>query len=183
MFAVVSFDFGGNFYSTKTYVFKTDVEKLVLGDIVVVEGINPGETELAVFVQYKKHKKDEARERKSLLKKAHKNTLKSLMKKNVESFKDIKIPKIHSHHYRTQFKDNKELSDLEIKQKIIRNLCVSPIRPTENQVTVRYFFGSMRISLRNNEVVSLVKVGNKTTWIRPRVLEQIAEEYINQAFE
>lgn len=40
----------------------------------------------------------------------------------------------------------------------------------------------MRISLRNNEVVSLVKIGI-VGWTRPKILEQIAEEYIAQEFE
>lgn len=184
MFAIVSFDFVGNFYSTKRYIFKTDVKNLVCGDVVVVEGKKPGETVLAIFVGYKPY--DKGPERKSLLKKAHKNTLKSLMKKRVETFKDIKIPKIYCHFYRTQFSGNRELNDFEIKQKIIRNLCVSPIRSfnsTENGITERHFFGSMRISVRNNEIVSLVRVSNKRKWIRPFVLEEIAEEYLDQVFE
>ena len=97
-------------------------------------------------------------------------------------FKDIEIPNIAYHNYKTQFKKNSGLSDLEIKQKIIRNICVSPSIPDKKNGTVRYFFGGMRISLRNNEVVSLVKIGI-VGWTRPKILEQIAEEYIAQEFE
>lgn len=180
MFAIVRFDFIGNPYSPQKYIFKTDVENLVEGDIVVVEGINVGESILAVFVRYQEQ--DDGENRKLLLKKAHKNTLKSLMRKRVELFKNVEIPRLCYHHYRTQFKNNGGLSDLEIKQKIIRNICVSPSIAKNKKGTVRYFFGGMRISIRDNEIVSLVKIGIEG-WVRPKVLEQIAEEYIAQEFE
>ena len=85
MFAIVNFNFIGNIYKNNTYTFKTDVKNLVEGDIVVVEGIEIGETVLAVFVRYKKQ--DGGQERKSLLKRAHKNTLKSLIEKGWKCLK------------------------------------------------------------------------------------------------
>ena len=90
MFAIVSFDFFGNHHNKKRYIFKTDVENLVRGDVVVVEGKCVDETKLAVFVQYKE--RDERKEHRSLIKKAHANTLKSLVRNRVDSFKDIKYP-------------------------------------------------------------------------------------------
>lgn len=176
-FALVSFAFNGGFFNEKKYLFKTEVKGLVKGDVVVVEGRNEGETTLAVFSKYV----DEdlfPQQRKVLLKKAHKNTLKSVMKKQVELFKDVTIAKGMCNQYRILFKNNETLSDDEIRIKIIRNLSVAAQRFSPHKNTYRYFFGTMQLVLKDGVLCNLTQHKQNVVWIRPNLLDELAEQYL-----
>lgn len=177
-FALVSFAFNGGFYHEKKYLFKTEVKGLVKGDVVVVEGINEGETTLAVFSKYVSEDMFPEHQRKVLLKKAHKNSLKSVMKKRVELFKNITISNGMCDEYRRLFKNNETLSDDEVRIKIIRNLSVAARRFSPHKNTYRYFFGKMQLVLKDEVLCNLAEHKQNVIWIRPNSLDELAEQYL-----
>lgn len=179
-FALVSFAFNGGFYDEKKYLFKTDVKGLVPGDVVVVEGRNEGETTIAVFFKYVTEDRLPGYKRKALLKKAHKNTLKSVMKQRVEVFKDVLIPKRLYQQYNKAFKNNEGLSKEEVRAKIIRNLSVAAYRFSPQKDTHRYFFGKMQLVIKNGVLHTIMQHEKKIRWIRPNLLDEIAERYIKE---
>lgn len=177
-FALVSFAFNGGIFREKKYLFKTNVKGLVRGDVVVVEGINEGETNLAVFSKYVEEDLFPERQRKVLLKKAHKNTLKSVMRKRVELFKDVYISNGMCKQYRRLLKNHENLSDDEIRKIIIRNLSVAAKRYCPQKGTERYFYDSMQFVLKDGVLCNLTLHKKNVSWIEPNLLFNLAEQYL-----
>lgn len=179
-YALVSFAYIGGAYDERKYLFKTDIKGLVRGDVVVVEGRNEGETTIAVFSKYVAEDRLPGRQRKDLLKKAHKNTLKSVMKQRVELFKGIIIPKKLYPKYYKAFKNDEGLSKEEVRAKIVRNLSVAAYRYSSQKNTERYFTEEMQIVVKNGVLQNIVQNEKNVKWIRPNLLDGIAELYIEQ---
>lgn len=173
-YALVTFNFLGNQYNDKKYLFQTSVVGLKEGDIVIVESDkNPNGQVLALFVRYVENDRYEI-ERKKLLKKAHKNTLNSIVKKRIEHYKNVKISKAVYKQYRKRFEGNANLEKEKIQKLLIRNICISP--KTNKKNTERYRFGSMMIVVKNNEIIALERYNNGRIWLRPRIVEDIAKK-------
>ena len=187
-YALVSFAFAGNHFEQQLYVYKTEADGLNKGDLVLVESDSKKGYSLAMFECYKLTDEEAERFpekefiRKTLIKKAHKNMLNSLIRKRVLELKDIEIADGVYKCYRNSFRNNKGLSEIEIKKKLIRNMSVAaePVRIKDNGVT-RYKFGLMCINVRDNCVIEVAASNKKyLKWTRPKQLELIAEEYIEK---
>lgn len=178
-YALVSFAFIGGWYDEKKYLFKTDIKGLVLGDVVEVEGRNEGETTIAVFSKYVAEDSFPGRKRKVILKKVDKNILKSVMKIRVELFKDVEIPKGIYDYYRKGFKKNGGLSDKKLRVKIIRNLSVAAYRFSPQKNANYYYFGKEKFVVKDGVIYTIMHE-KKVKWIRPNLLDEIAERYIEQ---
>ncbi|MGE7091320.1 hypothetical protein ACQKII_07595 [Lysinibacillus sp. NPDC048646] len=187
-YALVSFAFAGNHFEQQLYVFKTGVVGLKKGDLVLVESDNKKGYSLAMFEYYMLTDEEAERFpekefiRKTLIKKAHKNMLNSLIRIRILDLKDIKIADGVYKCYRKSFRNNKGLSEIEIRKKLIRNMSVAaePTRIKDNGIT-RYRFGLMCINVRDNCVIEIAASNKKKMkWTRPEQLELIAEEFIEK---
>ncbi|MFJ7669682.1 hypothetical protein ACIQXI_21660 [Lysinibacillus sp. NPDC097195] len=178
-YALVSFAFIGGAYDKKKYLFKTDIKGLVRGDVVEVEGRNEGETTIAVFSKYVAEDRLPGHQRK-VLKKVHKNILKSVMKQRVELFERVIIPKRVYPKYYKAFKNDEGLSNDEVRAKIVRHLSVAAYRYSPQKNTERYFSEKMHIVVKNGVLQNIVQNEKNVKWIRPNILDEIAELYIEQ---
>lgn len=182
-FALVSFAFNGGLYFERQVLFKTNVEGLVWGDIVVVKGKGKKKRKkIGVFVKYVQENRYPEQESGVLLKKARINTLKKTMKKRIRLFEDVLVSNSICRRYRERFKGNEGLSDKEVKVKIIRNLSVAAYRvPPKKNIRKNvncYFFGNMIIVLKGNEIINVKQHDIKVKWVRPKLLTEIAEQQI-----
>lgn len=182
-FALVSFAFNGGLYFERQVLFKTNVEGLVWGDIVVVKGKGKKKRKNSgVFVKYVQENRYPEKEPGVLLKKARTNALNKTIKKRIRLFEDVQVSDSICRRYRGRFKDNEALSDKEVRVKIIRNLSVAAYRvpPKKNiRKSVNcYFFGNMIIVLKDNEVINIKQHDIKVKWVRPILLTEIAEQQI-----
>lgn len=182
-FALVSFAFNGGLYFERQVLFKTNVEGLVWGDIVVVKGKGKKKRKnLGVFVKYVQENRYPEKEPGILLKKARTNTLNKTIKKRIRLFEDVQVSDSICRRYRGRFKDNEGLSDKEVRVKIIRNLSVAAYRvPPKKNIRKNvncYFFGNMIIVLKGNEVINIKQHDIKVKWVRPILLTEIAEQQI-----
>lgn len=182
-FALVSFAFNGGLYFERQVLFKTNVEGLVWGDIVVVKGKGKKKRKnLGVFVKYVQENRYPEKEPGILLKKARTNTLNKTIKKRIRLFGDVQVSDSICRRYRGRFKDNEGLSDKEVRVKIIRNLSVAAYRvPPKKNIRKNvncYFFGNMIIVLKGNEVINIKQHDIKVKWVRPILLTEIAEQQI-----
>lgn len=185
-FALVSFAFNGGLYFERKVLFKTDVEGLVRGDVVVVKGKNEKKA-LGVFLNYIEEDLYPEYDRKKILKKANKKTLEKTMKEQVRLFENIQISEIICKKYRERFKDNESLNDEEVRAKIIRNLSVAAYRVSSKKNIKKnikcYFFGNMVMVLKGNEIINIKQHDKDVKWICPNVLKEIAEQYIKSSMK
>lgn len=173
-YALVTFNFLGNQHNDKKYLFRTSVEGLKEGDIVIVESEKePNGQAVALFVRYIENDRYGI-ERKKLLEKADENTLNNIVRKRIECYKDLKLRKAVYKQYRKRFEGNENLEKEIIQKLLIRNICISP--KTNGKNTERYRFGSMTIVIKNDEIIALERFSNGRTWIRPRIVEDIAKK-------
>ena len=182
-FALVSFAFNGGLYFERQVLFKTNVEGLVWGDIVVVKGKGKKKRKnLGVFVKYVQENRYPEKEPGVLLKKARTNALNKAIKKRIRLFEDVQVSDSICRRYRGRFKDNEGLSDKEVRVKIIRNLSVAAYRvPPKKNIRKNvncYFFGNMIIVLKGNEVINIKQHDIKAIWDCPKLLKEIAEQQI-----
>lgn len=182
-FALVSFAFNGGLYFERQVLFKTNVEGLVWGDIVVVKSKGKKKRKgLGVFVKYVEENRYPEKEPGVLLKKARTNVLRKTMKKRIRLFEDVQVSDSICKRYRGRFKGNEGLSDKEVRVKIIRNLSVAAYRiPPKKNIRKNvncYFFGDMIIVLKDNNVINIKRHDIKVKWVRPKLLIEIAEQQI-----
>lgn len=185
-FALISFSFNGGLYFERKVLFKTDVEGLVKGDVVVVKGKKEKKS-LGVFLKYIEEDLYPEYDRKVLLKKAHKNALEKTMKKQVRLFEHLYISESVCKKYRERFKNNEGLSDEEVRVKIIRNLSVAAHRVSSKKNIKKnikcYFFGNMVIVLQGNEVINIKHHDKDVKWVCPNLLKEIAEQHIKRSWD
>lgn len=190
MFAHILFEFAGNSTPRQYYAFElpTEVGDIKKGQIVVVEGKEPGEKLLGVFVErfyvdkIAKRYPDKYPSRKKVLKKAHKNSLISLVKKRYELFKDIELTKGAYKKYRRAFKRNDNLDKETIRKNMIRNLIVASEMAGKEKGNRRVFrFGNMQIIMDDQTIIDLIPLAPKTIlWVKPNELFQIANDYVQK---
>ncbi|MGE7133381.1 hypothetical protein [Streptomyces sp. NPDC048275] len=181
-FALVSFVFNGGLYFERQVLFKTNVEELVWGDVVVVKG-KKKRKKLGIFVKYIEENQYPEKEPGVLLKKAETNALKKTMKKRIGLFEDVQVSDSICRRYRERFKGNEVLNDEDVRVKIIRNLSVAACRisiQNKGRNIKRFYYGSMMIVLRGNEVIDIKQHDNKIIWIRPTSLKELAEQEIEE---
>lgn len=171
MYALVSFSFAGGHFSSKKYFFKSNNENFKLGDLVVVEGILPGETTIAMFIRYEEEDLSTQFERKSILRKAHGNTLKSIAKKRHQYFLTFDISKEALGMAKKNFSEFEGKTDEEIKNTLIKRLSVAPKRLVRPKNLERYYYDHMQITVKDNEVVGVTANIKDTTWRFPTQLE------------
>lgn len=185
-FALVSFAFNGGLYFERKVLFKTDVEGLVRGDVVVVKGKKKKKA-LGVFLNYIEEDLYPEYDRRKLLKKANKKALEKTMKEQVKLFENIQISELACKRYRERFKDNESLSDEEARMKIIRNLSVAAYRISSkkniNKNIKCYFFGDMVMVLKGNEIINIKRHDKDVKWVCPNALKEISEQYIKQSWD
>lgn len=179
-FALVSFAFNGGLYFERQVLFKTNVEGLECGDIVVVKG-KKRRKKKGIFVKYVEENQyfEIEKEQGVLLKKAETNALKKTMEKRIKLFEDTQISTSICKRYRERFKGNEGWNDEDVRVKIIRNLSVAACRVSKQNKgrnIKRYYYGSMMIVLRGNEVIDIKQHDNKIIWICPKKLKEIAEK-------
>jgi len=190
VYAVILFEFAGQSAKREYCIFKLSEElgAIKKGDIVVVEGVRPGETRLGIFIRaYPKYyvsKKVIQRyiPRRKVLKKAHKNSLINLVKKRYDIVKDLEVSNEVYEKYKKDYRDNQDKTSEEIRKLLMRNIIIAAEDRRKRTKTTRVFiFGNMKIVLEDNIVIDLISLDRQeTTWIRPRELEKIALEYINK---
>jgi len=190
VFAAILFEFAGQPAKREYCIFKLSKElgAINTGDIVVVEGVTPGETRLGIFVRaYPKYyvsKKVIQRymPRRKVLKKAHKNSLINLVKKRYDIVKDLEVSNAVYEKYKRDYKDNQDKTPEEIRKLLMRNIIIATEdRRNRKKPTRIFIFGNMKIVLKDNIVIDLIPLDKQeTTWIRPRELEKIAFDYINK---
>ena len=190
VFAAILFEFAGQPAKREYCIFELSKElgAIQKGDIVVVEGVIPGETRLGIFVRtYPKYfvsKKVIQRyiPRRKVLKKAHKNSLLNLVKKRYRIVKDLEVSNEAYEKYKKDYKDNQDKTPEEVRKYLMRNIIVAAEDRRQRTKTNRVFiFGNMKIVLKDNIVIDLIPLNRQeTTWINPRELENIALEYIDK---
>ena len=190
MFAAILFEFAGQSAHREYFIFKLPEELGVIckGDIVVVEGFNPGETRLGIVIRAfpKYYRSSKVRQiylpGKRVLRKAHKNSLINLVKKRYDIVKGLEVSKEVYEKYKKDYRDNHNKTPEEVRRRLMRNIIVSSEDLTECNKEIRVFiFGNMKIVLKDNIVIDLIPLNRqKTMWVKPTALEQIALEYINK---
>ena len=190
MFAHILFEFAGNSTPRQYYAFElpTEVGDIKKGQIVVVEGKEPGEKLLGVFVErfyvdkIAKRYPDKYPSRKKVLKKAHKKSLISLVKKRYELFKEIELTKGAYKKYRRAFKRNDNLDKETIRKNMIRNLIVASEMADKAKGNRRVFrFGNMQIIMNDQTIIDLIPLApKKILWVKPEELFQIANDYVQK---
>ena len=190
VFAAILFEFAGQPAKREYCIFELSKElgAIQKGDIVVVEGVIPGETRLGIFVRaYPKYfvsKKVIQRymPRRKVLKKAHKNSLINLVKKRYDIVKDLEVSNAVYEKYKKDYKDNQDKTPEEIRKRLMRNIIIAAEdRRNRNKSTRIFIFGNMKIVLKDNIVIDLIPLNRQeTTWIMPRELGNIALEYIDK---
>ena len=190
VFAAILFEFAGQPAKREYCIFELSKElgAIQKGDIVVVEGVIPGEARLGVFVRtYPKYyvsKKVIQRyiPRRKVLKKAHKNSLINLVKKRYDIVKDLEVSNEAYEKYKKDYKDNQDKTPEEVRKYLMRNIIVAAEDRRKRTKTKRVFiYGNMEIILNDNIVIDLIPLNRQeTTWINPRELENIALEYIDK---
>ena len=190
MFAHILFEFGGKPTNRQLYTFELppEVGFLKAGQLVVVEGKEPGEKILGIFVRafhtdYEAIKYPEKYPtRKKVIKKAHKNSLIALVKKRYQLFQDIHITKGSYKAYQTAFKNNAHLDKQTIRKNLLRNLIVAAEVVGKRKGARRAFrFGNMQIMMRDNTIVDVVALEpKKVAWVKPEELFQIAHDYVEK---
>ena len=190
MFAAILFEFAGQPAKREYCIFKLSEELGAIrkGDIVVVEGVNPGETRLGVFVRafpkYYRSRKHKLQyfPRKHVLKKAHKNSLINLVKKRYNLVKDLEVPNEVSEKYKNDYRGNQDKTPEEVRKLLMRNIIVAAEDHRKRTETTRVFiYGNMKIILNNNIVIDLIPLNRQATgWIMPRELANIALGYIDK---
>ena len=190
MFAHILFEFAGNTTPRQYYTFELPAEVGVLkkGQLVVVEGKEPGEKLLGIFVErffvdkIAQRYPEKYPSRKKVLKKAHKNSLIHLVKKRYELFKEIELTKSAYKKYRRAFKRNENLDKETIRKNMIRNLIVASEMGNKAKGTRRVFrFGNMQIIMNDQTIVDLIPLQpKKILWVKPKELVQIANDYVEK---
>ena len=190
VFAAILFEFAGQPAKREYCIFELSKElgAIQKGDIVVVEGVIPGETRLGIFVRtYPKYyvsKKVIQRyiPRRKVLKKAHKNSLVNLVKKRYDIVKDLEVSNAVYEKYKKDYKDNQDKTPEEVRKYFMRNIIVAAEDRRKRTKTKRVFiYGNMEIILNDNIVIDLIPLNRQeTTWIMPRELGNIALEYIDK---
>lgn len=190
VFAAILFEFAGQSAHREYFIFKLSEELGAIrkGDIVVVEGFNPGETRLGIFIRAfpKYYRSSKVRQiylpGKHVLRKAHKNSLINLVKKRYDIVKGLEVSNEVYEKYKKDYRDNHNKTLEEVRRRLMRNIIIAAedYRRRTNAARV-FIFGNMKIVLKDNMVINLIPLNRqKTMWVRPTALEQIALEYINK---
>lgn len=190
MFAAVLFEFAGKPAKREYFIFTLSEElgAITKGDIVVVEGFNPGETRLGIFVRafpkYIKSRKVKQTylPEKHVLKKANRDRLISLVTKRYDIVKDLEVPNAVYEKYKRDYRDNQDKTPDDVRKCLMRNIIIAAedhrISTEETRV---FIFGNMLIALKDNVVMDLLPLNRQpTVWVKPTELDQIALEYINE---
>ena len=84
--------------------------------------------------------------------------------------------------YKKDYRDNHNKTLEEVRRRLMRNIIISAEDYRRRTNVARVFiFGNMKIVLKDNMVINLIPLNRqKTMWVRPTTLEQIAFEYINK---
>lgn len=190
MFAHILFEFAGEHAQRQYFTFELpeDIGVLKKGEILVVEGINPGETRLGIFVRafpidHEAIKYPEKYPfRKKVIKKAHKNSLINLVKRRYEIVKDLRVPNTIYKKYKKEFQNNADKDKDEVRKSLMRNIIIAAEKHRKKpKLTKVFVFGNMKIILEANVVRDLIRLEpKKIDWIRPRELEKIAVDYIDK---
>lgn len=191
MLAEILFEFAGEPAKRKYYRFELpkEVGFIKKGEIVVVEGINPGETRLGIFVRAFRRDFEASKKlgkkrfsHKKVIKKAHKNSLINLVKKRYELVKDLAVSGDVYDKYKKDYRNNDSKNLEEIRKLLMRNIIVAAEDQKQKTEATRVFiFGNMKIILADNVVIDLIALTpQKTDWVRPVELEKIAVDYINK---
>lgn len=172
MYGLVSFAFAGGHFSRKKYCFKTHIENFKLGDLVVVEGVLPGETTIAMFIRYEQEDLFPENKRKLILRKAHGNTLKSLVNKRYQYFSTFNFHKGIFKMVKKKFPEFFDMTEEEIKNMLVYRLSVAPKIAVPSKQVEKYYYDNMQIVSKNDEVITVTENNKETTWRRPTQLEK-----------
>jgi len=174
--AMVTFAFCGGIYQKRKYFFQTDLTEndLTKGDFVVVEGPKKDSTTIARFIRFIEVDDDFQYGQKKLLKKAHGNTLKSLVQKRRKMFAELYIkPKVYD-KLREVFPHYAEWTDEAIAKMLVDRLAVAAKQYNAYWKHTRYFYDDMYIAVRGKTIVDvwLNPINDKITWRPPTQLEK-----------
>lgn len=177
MIALVSFSFAGGLYDNKLYAFKTEVKNLNKYDLVIVEGVKPNTENIAIFLGYREVDNMPEMERKMLLRKAHGNTVKSLVNKRHKAFLNVAVNKGVYKMLKNHFPELKDLSEEEVDALLFNRITVAPARKVREKQMTRYFYKDMQINFKENEqmITQVLKDSKKVKW---RDLSKL-EKYLN----
>ena len=106
----------------------------------------------------------------------------SLVTKRYDIVKDLEVPNTVYEKYKRDYRDNQDKTPEEVRKCLMRNIIIAAedyrISTEETRI---FIFGNMLIALKDNVVMDLMPLNcQKTAWVKPTELDQIALDYINQ---
>ena len=171
MLAVITFAFAGGIYKRKKYLFKTDIQNLKHGEMVMVEGVKKGEQVLAMFHRYSEEDWFPGMRKKNVVKRAHWKTVQSFVQKRQAQFANYALLPRAASDLRALIPEYKGLTDEELRKLVIQRITVSAKTYKKNNI-ILYLYDKISIVTVHDKIINVTINRKPEFWKSPAQLEK-----------